>query len=214
MTPFQLAQLHPRLRHVTDAEAVPSIRAMGLLTAADIVAHWGVPEGERDQLLSRRRPRPVTLPHATYGPIVISDNAPLSEKKLKDVLDDGLTPADWLRMLNERVFFFTEERPLRSLLGAKLNVSRPKVTIDIDTRRLAEAYGDALEIVPINSGNTNYAAQRRGLSTFAPLARTDYQRWQRARGRKQHDTIKEVAVRRSIPDIANFIVGTREETPA
>jgi hypothetical protein len=214
MTPFLLAQIHPRLWHVTAAEAVPSIRARGLLTTADIVALWDVPQNERERLLTRRRPFPVTLSHAEHGPIVISDNAPLSEKKLGDVLDDGLTPADWLRMLNERVFFFADERPLHSLLGAKSNASRPKAIIEIDTRRLAEAYGEAIEIAPINSGNTNYAAQRRGLSTFAPLAGTDYERWQRARGRKQRDTIKEVAVRRSIPDIASFIAGPREDIHA
>lgn len=125
------------------------------------------------------------------------------------MLDDGLTPADWLRMLNERVFFFASERPLGSLLGAKLNANRTKAIIEIDTRALAEAYGDAMEIAPINTGNTNYAAQRRGLSTFAPLARTDYDRWQHARGRKR-DKIKEVAVRGSIPDIDAFIVRVRQ----
>jgi hypothetical protein len=135
---------------VTAADAVAGIRARGLMTTADIVARWDVPAGESDRLLAQRRPLPVTLSHPEYGTIVINDNAPLSEKKLADVLDDGLTPADWLRKLNERVFFFADERPLRSLLDAKLNASRPKAIIEIDTRGLAEAYGAAMEIAPID----------------------------------------------------------------
>ncbi len=53
-------------------------------------------------------------------------------------------------------------------------MGRPKRVLEIDTRSLADAYGASIEIVPINSGNTNYAAVRRGNGTFAPLISTDY----------------------------------------
>jgi hypothetical protein len=159
--------------------------------------------------MTKRRGKPVPL-----GPVVINDNAPLNEKKLASVLDDGLTTADWLRMLNGRVFFFAENGPLDRLMGAALNIGRPKRILVIDTRTLAEAYAESMEIVPINSGNTNYAAVRRGRSTFATLVATDYDRWRRRRGKKSPDTIKEVAVRRSIPDIARFVLEIREGAAA
>ncbi len=112
MTPFQLAQEHPRLWHVTAADAVPSILDRGLLTTADILARWGVDPTQRDGYLTRRRPVPVTLTHPALGSIVINDNAPLNERKLTAVLDDGLTAPDWLRMLNSRLFFFVDRTSL------------------------------------------------------------------------------------------------------
>ena len=108
-------------------------------------------------------------------------------------------------MLNTRVFFFTSLVPLRRLLTAALNVERPKKVLVVKTRPLAEAYCEDMEIVPINSGNTNYDPARRGRSTFAPLLLTDYGRWQDQRGNKRPDTIKEVAIRGSVPDIARFV---------
>ena len=214
MTPFQLARMHPRLWHLTAADAVQGILDRGLLTAEDIVARWDVDPAERHAYLTRRRPEPVTLAHPDLGSVVINDNAPLNERKLAAVLDDALTTSEWLRMLNSRVFFFADKTSLCSPVNAALNVGRPKRILEIDTRSLADAYGPSMEIVPINSGNTNYAAARRGLGTFAPLVPTDYARWQRQRGKKQPDTIKEVAVRCSIPDISRFVKAIHERVPA
>ncbi|WP_181164423.1 DUF7002 family protein [Amaricoccus solimangrovi] len=214
MTPDQLAQRHPHLFHVTGVEAVPSVLERGLLCSADIVDQWEVPPEDRDALLSRRRPSPVPLSHPRFGRIVINDNAPLSEPKLARVLDDGLTPPEWLRMLNQRVFFFTDRKPLEALRGARLNEKRPKSVIVVDTRALAEAYGRQMEIAPINSGNTNYAAARRGLSTFAPLPQTDFSVWRTGRGRKNPDRIREVAVRGSVRDLARFVVDVQEGAAA
>jgi hypothetical protein len=153
---------------------------------------------------------PQAVRHREHGLIIINDNAPLSERKLAACLDDDLTTTEWLRMLNSRVFFFATPGPVRALTGAALNRGRAKKILLIDTCPFAEAYGEAMEIVPINSGNTNYNAVRRGLSTFSPLLPTDYARWRRQRGKKAPDTIKEVAVRGCIPDIARFVRDIRE----
>jgi hypothetical protein len=210
MTPFQLAQEHPRLWHVTATDAIPSILERGLLTTSHILALWEVDPAQRDAYLAERRRLPVTLTHPELGSIVINDNAPLDERKLSAVLDDGLTTSDWLRMLNARVFFFTTLAPLKRLMGSALNVEKTKKVLVLNTRRLAQAYGEAMEIVPINSGNTRYDPARRGLSTFAPLMPTDYNRWRRRRGMSSPDTIKEVTIRGAVPDIACFIDDIRD----
>lgn len=165
--------------------------------------------GRRRNLMTGRRIDRVPLDHPAYGHIVINDNRPLSVAKLAKVLDDGLSPADWLRMLNERVFFFTSKKPLETLQGAQLNRGEAKDLIEVDTLALATRYWNAMEIVPFNSGNTNYAAARRGIATFAPLRATSYEKWRWRRGRKSPDTIKEVAIRGSVSDLRDFVIETR-----
>ena len=210
MTPRELAERHSRLFHATPAGAAQSILERGLYSAKDILHHWEVEPSLSACYLTCRRRLPVPLDHPERGLIVLNDNAPLSETKLAKVLDDGLTSANWLEMLNSRVFFFVSEAPLCRLKGARLNRERPKDVLVLDTERLALAYGHAMEIVPINTGNTNHQPARRGLSTFAALHGTNYQEWRWRRAKKSPDAIKEVAVRGSIPDIANFVLEVRE----
>ncbi|RJG43171.1 hypothetical protein D3Y55_02035 [Mesorhizobium sp. DCY119] len=162
--------------------------------------------------MTRRRPRAVALDHPKRGRVIINDNAPLHEGKLANVLDDGLTSGDWLEMLNSRVLFFVAGKPLRQLIGSVMNRGTAKDILELDTERLAQAYGDYMEIVPINSGNTNYNAVRRGYATFAALPETDYQVWRHRRAKCTPDSIKEVAIRGSIPDISDFVLKVIEGT--
>lgn len=148
----------------------------------------------------------VPFIHRSLGEIVISDNIPLSESKLFKVLDDNLTPADWLALLNARVFFFPHRGPLMRLTNARENRGKAKDILVVDTEKLAASYANAMDIAPINTGNTNHAPARRGLATFAPLLETDYATWRRRRAKKTPDTIKEVSVRQSILDISVFVV--------
>jgi hypothetical protein len=210
MTPQELSARHRTLFHVTPAGAARSILDSGLYSTKDILERWEAPMARRMELMTRRRRLPVPLDHPRHGRFVINDNAPLSEGKLARILDDGLTSGQWLEMLNSRVFFFTHKKVLERLTGARLNRDKTKDVLELDTERLAEAYGALMEIVPINSGNTNHQPARRGYATFAALFETDYQAWRRRRGKKSLDSIKEVAVRGSIPDIANFVVNVTE----
>jgi hypothetical protein len=210
MTPEELSKLHPRLYHVTAAGAARTILDRGLLSTKEILERWEIPASSRSHLMTRRRSEAVQLDHPVHGRIVLNDNAPLNERKLANVLDDGLTPARWLEMLNSRVFFFATEKPLRQLIGARLNRHLAKDVLTLDTDRLARAYGEVMEIVPINSGNTNYAAARRGYATFASLLEADYRSWQRCRGNKSPDSIKEVSIRGSISNISEFVLEVTE----
>jgi hypothetical protein len=205
MTPTELARRHPELYHVTTARSEESIRRHGLLTTCDILELWGVEEPKRTQLMTRLPPKPFPIEHRALGPITLNDNKPLSEAKLANVLDDGLTPAEWLKMLNSRVFFFVGGKPLKNFM----NASPERGVLVVDTLSLVEAYADLVEIAPINTGNTYFNPVRRGRSTFAPLLETDFAVWQRSRPKKSADTIREVTVRASIPDIAKFLKHVR-----
>jgi hypothetical protein len=206
MSPEQLHRLHPRLFHLTAAGSVQNILKHGLFATTEIVDRWDVREPQRATLLTSRRPQAVQLDHPQWGTAVINDNVPLHEGKLAKVLTDGLIPAQWLRMLNDRTFFFASDRALKALIGARLNRNVAKDVLVIETLSFARSYCDRMEIVPINSGNTMRKAATRGLSTFAPIKTTDYDIWRRQRRLSSPDTIKEVAVRGSIPDLRSFVI--------
>ena len=201
MTPEELSALHPRLFHLTAPEAVVRIREEGLLSAAAIVER----EGADPALLARRRPAEVRV-----GPYTINDNLPLAENVLAGVLDDGLRPADWLRMLNGRVFFWADEKRLARLRGANTNRDRSRAVLVVDTLSLARAHAKRMEICPINSGATGRSPARRGRLTFASLPDVDYDAWRRRRPTKSLDRIAEVTVRDGVPDVFDHVVEVRD----
>ena len=215
MTPAELAVLHPRLYHLTTPGAWDRIRSHGLLPASELVARSDLPTDEKDRLVSQPRPGSVELTIPGMGDALIYDNLPMTEAALARCLDDGLTPADWLRMINDRVFFWPTKSGLRSLRESKLNRSRDRVTLVVDTLALAERYLDRLELTPINSGSTIRQPARRGLATFAPVADYSHAQWRRLRRDRGEvrglDTIKEVVARGGVPDIAECVLDVRDE---
>lgn len=204
MTPEELADLHPRLFHVTEPGAWPTIKNHGLMSTATILDLFEVGDPLRSEVAYNCRPKQVPLSHSDHGQIVINDNKPMNEKALTKCLDDGLTPKDWLAILNSRVFFWSTEEGLSRLLGAKMNQGRERLVLILDTFRLARAYADQIEICPINSGSTIRKPARRGLTTFTPLKAKPYREWQKQRG--QRDKILEVTVLGQVPDAEAFII--------
>lgn len=210
MTAEDLAALHPRLFHLTTPGAWPSIAARGLLSTAALVELFALPAERREALTRRRRPAEVPLHHPAHGLAVLNDNRPLSEAALAGCLEDGLAPADWLGILNARVFFWADEAGLARLLGSRMNRGRAREVLVFDTLSLAQAHAARVELSPINSGATLRRPARRGLSTFTPLGAMSYAAWRRRRGMRAQDRILEVAVRDGVPDIARFLVERRE----
>ena len=204
VTPEELAARHPRLFHVTTPGSWPLIARHGLLPAAALLELFEVEPARREALVARRRPASVPIRHPVHGEAAITDNVPLSEAALARCLDDGLTPADWLRMLNARVFFWADRARLDGLLNARLNRGRARDVLTFDTLGLARAHAARMEICPINSGSTIRKPARRGLTTFTPLSAMEYRDWQRRRGGR--DVIVEVTVRGGVPDAARHLV--------
>lgn len=200
MTPEELAARCPQLYHVTTPGAWASIQKNGLLSTACLLDRFEIAGDGRLTLETRRRPSEVVLEHPDHGLAIINDNFPLSEQALATCLDDHLTPSDWLRLLNGRVFFWPCQESLNRLLGAKLNRTRQREVIVVDTLGLAKAHAQRMELCPINSGATLRKAARRGLNTFTPLLRHPFQEWRKLRG--GNDQIREVTVQGPVLDIA------------
>lgn len=207
MSPEELATKHPKLYHVTEAGAWESISRLGLHSTKSLLKLFEISDDQNTRILSKRRPLPIPLEHPLYGHVVINDNFPISESNLAKCLEDNLSPSDWLRILNSKIFFFVNEDKCNDLLSAKQNTNRPKTLITLDTLSLSKAYADFVELSPINSGATIHQPAKRGLSTFTPLLAKSYEEWRRQRGKL--DKIKEVAVTTGITNIADFVTDVR-----
>lgn len=169
MTPKELAERYPKLYHVTTPGAWQSIKKFGLLSTSCLLNLFDIDEVARLEIETKRRKTEVQLEHPQLGKVIINDNLPLSEQALIQCLDDQLKPSDWLRFLNSRVFFWTNEERLNRLLNARLNRHRTREVLVVDTFSLACAHAEHIDLCPINSGSTIRNAARRGLNTFTPM---------------------------------------------
>ena len=207
MTPDDLAAVHPRLYHLTAPGAHRGIARHGLLSARAIAELVGLDGEARRTVLERRRPAEVTLSHPEHGAFTINDNLPLTEAALERCLDDGLSPADWLRALNGRVYLWPSEERLRTLLGARTNRDRAREVLVFDTRSLVAAHAERVRLSPINGGSTIRKPARRGRSTYAPMLEHGWEEWRRLRGGR--DAVAEVAIEGGVPDAAAHLVEVR-----
>jgi hypothetical protein len=163
------------------------------------------------QLAAVPRKYAVLLHHERHGTAVLNDQSPMTLAGLARCLDDGLTPADWLGLLNGRVFFWADAAGLARLAGARANRTRAVDVIVCDTLRLVRDHAAKVEISPINSGATLRRPARRGRATFTPLAALSYEAWSRRRGRR--DRVLEVTVIGGVRNLADYITEVRRIEP-
>ena len=210
MTDAELAELLracPTLFHMAERGSWPSIRRHGLLSTAALLDLYGIRGPQREAIEGRRRPEGVQITHPALGRAAIRDQKPMDDAGLRLCLLDGLTPEDWYRCLNGKVFFWlTRERLLR-LLNARPYRSIEHDVLELDTAPLIAAYRPAIRLSPINSGTTKpfpSTASKRGRDTFLPIADYPYARW-RAQGRKAGERVVELTVNYAVPDVARFV---------
>lgn len=200
----RLIELHPRLFHMANAGSWQSIRRNGLLTTEQIVTSSGLSGDQASALLQERRPYSVPIDHPTLGRVSIRDQGPLRVQFLEPKLED-VTVSEWLRILNDRVFFWLHPDKLEQLLNARRYRNLEQDVLTVDTRALVDAYQDRIRLSPINSGASLYPnAAVRGSSTFAPIHDYDYDA--RRRQRSTTNAIVELAVVGGVPDISRFVV--------
>ncbi len=204
MTPEELAKRHPRLYHVTESGAWENICRLGLLATSRLLDVFEITGEARKTLETKRRGQSIMLRHPTWGTAILNDQVPLNEGALSKCLQDALTPVEWLKILNARVFFWTEKKDLDKLLNARLNRTRGREVLVVDTLSLARTYSERIEISPINSGVTLRKAALRGKETFSPLLKYSYDEWRGRRGKR--DTIKELTVLEHVPDIRQHTI--------
>ena len=199
MDPRWLPADYPRLFHVAEAGAWPSIRRHGLRSTSALLDLFEVDGPKRERLEAAHRPESVTLLHPEHGQVVLRDQKPLHVGQLAECLDDGTTVEQWLQLLSSKVFFWANEDRLNRLLRAGAYRDRAHDVLVVDTAPLVERYASTITLTQINTGATRPARARRGRSTFRAIALYPDESKERRR-------IAEVAVDYAIPEIADYVL--------
>lgn len=159
---------------------------------------------EQAAILSRPRPRALTIEHPVLGRATLRDQTPLRAHILDKVLTD-MTARQWLSALNERVFFWLHSQRLDQLLNARRNRGRPHDILVIDTASMVSAHDRRIRLSAINSGSTLYPnAPERGTRTFQTIE--DYPFAERIRSRTPQSAVVELAVSGGVRDISSHLV--------
>ena len=211
MTPDELAARIPRLYHVTDRRSRALVETHGLLCANSLIDRFVDDVEERERLKSERRRDFLRLHDGADGYAALNDNIPLIFGKLTPKLDDGLTPTDWLRMLNGRVFFWPE--PQERFFAAGRRGGRELLLLTFETASLARAYAGRLDLAPINTGSALRDPARRGRRTFTPASSVTWDAWRRSRSnvKRSLDSVREVSIRGDVPDAAEHFAAPPRE---
>lgn len=171
----------PFLYHMAMRHSWPLIREYGLLPTYQLLDLFEVSADARHQLTTQRRPVAVPIRHAALGEAMVRDQIPLLDGDLERCLRDGLTPLDWHRLLNERVFFWLTEQRLQRLLCAGAYRAQEHIVLKVHTAPLIHDHKEHIELSPMNSGCTRPYAHPRGRTTFLPIVDYPYSDWRKKR---------------------------------
>lgn len=204
VTVDELLRTYPRLYHMAAGGTWPAIQRHGLLPTTHIVTTSGLPADQQASLLSQRRSASITIAHPSLGTVTVRDQAPLREPFLSASMTD-MTIAQWLGLLNDRVFFWLHPDRLRGLLTAQRYRDQAQDVLTIDTRSLVEAYHDEVRLCAFNSGSTLYSnAPLRGSDSFQTIDRYPFA--ERRRSHRISEALAELTVIGGVPDLQNHVL--------
>ncbi len=171
MTPDQFLHRCPALWHVAPAGAWDTIKEVGLRTAEQLIDAADLTDEARTELLDTPRAEAVTLKVDGTG-VLLRDQAPLLKAKLSTTLADGVTEADWIRMVNRRAYLFADRAVLTKALEKYIAADGAQDVLTFSPRRLIDAARYQLELAV---RNTTAAARRndptKGRDTFLSITR-------------------------------------------
>jgi hypothetical protein len=206
----ELVNEFPRLYHVTDGGAWASIRTHGLLSTSALLDLYGVRGPARSAFESERRPTGMPLRADGLPDVLLRDQSPMSEKALLGCLD-GMTPREWYRRLNAKVFFWTSMRRLQRLLKARAGRDVAQLVLTLDTRSLVTTHRDLILLSGMNTGSTIRRPLPRGPKTFLPIDEFPFE--ERRRTRSPSDALVELVVEGAVPDILDHLIEVDEVGP-
>lgn len=193
----------PILYHMAMKDSWPLIREHGLLPTNALLELFEVEPILAANLRTERRPESIVIEHPELGQAVVRDQIPMHDKDLVRCLQDGLTPRDWYKLLNERVFFWLTEDRLERLLCAGAYRTMEHLVLTVPAAAIVERYYDRIELAPMNTGCTKPMAHPRGADTFLPIGEYPYAKWKKKRRRGER--VVELTVIGGVPDIAEYV---------
>ena len=206
MTDAELAEMLddcPKLYHMAERGSWPSIKKFGLQSTMALLDRFHVAGEERESIEAKRRPTSVTLERSGAERAVVRDQFPMDDKGLRRCLQDDLSPADWYRLLNAKVFFWLTRDRLLRLLNAGLYRLAEHDVLTLDCASLVAAYAEKIWLCPINSGCTKPFPHPRGMATFQRIADYPYANFRATRRRGER--VVELAIDYAVPDVAKFV---------
>jgi hypothetical protein len=193
----------PTLYHMAEDGSWPSIQERGLLSTTALLDLYGVTGAARIAIEERRRPASIALEGAGLPAAVIRDQLPMDDVGLRRCLPPHFTPADWYRLLNQKVFFWLTRERLVKLLKAGSYKDRPHTVIGVSTRALVEAHRERIWFCPMNSGCTKPYPHPRDEQTFRRIPDYPYSHWRKRRRRGER--VVELAIDYEVPNIADIV---------
>jgi hypothetical protein len=199
----KIVELHPVLYHMAEFGTWESIRTHGLLSTSALLDLFGYTGEKRANIEQCRRKTSIPITDHQHGKAVIRDQRPMSDSKLAKCLRGGLTPRDWYRILNGKVFFWLTEARLLTLMKAYADSEH--LVLEVDTRELLRRCEVRVMLAPMNTGTTKPMAHPRGLATFQPPHRYRFEMNRKRKGGPRK-AIVELTVSHSVPKISDFTV--------
>lgn len=182
----------------------PSIKERGLLSTRATLDLAGVCGHARRRVESELRREKVTVPVPDQDAIVLRDQKPMSQKKLEKCLPEGITPAQWCRYLNRKVFFWATIKRLESLLNARPYADLEHDVLTLDTASLVARHSERTRLCRMNSGSTTPYATPRNFSIFQSIEAYPVN----AKGNPRRE-VAEVLVDHAVPDVADHVISVK-----
>jgi Family of unknown function (DUF7002) len=172
MTPEQFLNRCKTICHVGPAGVWEQISQYGFQTAEQLILEADLSDEERQSLLSEPRREAVRL-KVRGQEVTLRDQGPLfARKDLKSALDSGLDVSDWIHLLNQRVYFFTDQTSMQKLLDKYVQVDGAQDVIWLSPLKLLETEGLRLELASQNTGAiARKSGPQKTAETFVPLFR-------------------------------------------
>lgn len=205
----EFCSFYPRLYHMAWDDSWETIGQLGLLSTSSLLDVYKVSGDARTAIEAAHRPKPVLLRRKGHPAVTIRDQHPMSEKALERCLRDGVTPEQWFRTLNERVFFWLTRERLGRMMNSPAYVHMPHLVLTLCTRTIAEKHWSSVRLCAMNSGCTVPFAHPRGAGTFLKPAEYPWDE-RRARGK---DRVVEFTVLGGVSSVQDALISKHMHMP-
>jgi hypothetical protein len=172
MTPEQFLNRCKTICHVGPAGVWEQISRYGFRTAEQLILEADLTDEERQRLLSEPRREAIRL--RVHGQdVILRDQGPLfARKDLKSVLNSGLDVSHWIHILNQRVYFFTDQTSMQKLLDKYVQMDGAQDVVWLSPLKLLETEGLQLELASQNTGAiARQSGPKKTAEPFLPLFR-------------------------------------------
>jgi hypothetical protein len=171
MTPDQFLDRCKFVSHVGPVGVWEQIAKHGFRTAEQLILGSDLSEDDKQELLSTPRRESIRL-SVDGEEVLLRDQGPLfARKDLTSILGDGLAVSDWVRLLNRRVFFFTDQLSMQKLRDKYAEIEGAQEVIWLSPLRVIRLEEVSLELTSQNSGAiARRSGTQKVADTFVPFS--------------------------------------------